>query len=188
MRVNPITIKSQRPLIEALRHNNQRYAKMAELLFFDWPKAKLVALGLLDYVSLNIRRDDEAVAILILSEALNAYSEAVYFTSIPDGKRSEDAKRLAIFVDVLVQATCRDLQIQVENERGEGWSLSVGEPFLTWLKHHDGDLTIYRKPLNAEQPVRAMLYGAITPDSVKRTLQRAGYENAILADCLAISR
>ncbi|AJY53110.1 hypothetical protein KO116_P200003 (plasmid) [Halomonas sp. KO116] len=180
--------KEKRPLIDVLRTDYQRHAHFAELLFYDWPKAKEVAIAMLDYVSLHIRRQDEALALEILCEALSAYSEVAQFARINRNEKVDDALRLAIFVDALVTVSLRDLQIAIETEKGEQWTLPEGVALSKWLAEHDGDLTVYHQPLLDSMPVRAMIYGAITTESVKRILQRADYENAILANRLAISR
>tara|TARA_R110002051_G_scaffold299268_1_gene366401 strand:- start:10725 stop:11249 length:525 start_codon:yes stop_codon:yes gene_type:complete len=173
--------------MEVLRTDYQRYSHAAELLFYDWPKAKEVAVALLEYISLHIRRQDEALALEVLCEALVAYGEVSQFARINRIEKVDDALRLAIFVDALITVTLRDLQIVVETEDGDKWSLPEGVAFSTWLGDRDGDLTVYHQPLDDVLPIRAMLYGAITSPSVKRILLRAGYENPILANRLAIS-
>lgn len=179
-------IPKKRPLMEVLRTNYQRHLHVAELLFYDWPKAKEVAVALLDYVSLHIRRQEEALALEILCEALVAYSEVSQFARINRTEKVDDALRLAIFVDALITVTLRDLQISVVTESGDQWSLPEGVSFSTWLGGREGDLTVYHKPIDDVLPIRAMLYRAITTPSVKRILLRSGYEDAILANRLAI--
>ena len=182
-----MALPEPRPLMDVLRSDYQKHVHNAELLFYDWPKAKEVAIALLDYVSLQLRRQDEALALTILCEALVDYSEVAQFAKKNIQAKVDDALRLAIFVDALVSTSLRDLQIIVEKESGEQWSLPEGVGLSTWIGNDvQSDLTIYHSPLENPIPLRAMFYGAITPPSVKRILKRSGYEDAILANRLAI--
>ena len=174
--------------MDVLRSDYQKHVHNAELLFYDWPKAKEVAVSLLNYISLQLCRQEKTLALTILCEGLVAYSEVAQFAKSNLQSKVDDALRLAIFVDSLITVSVRDLQIAVEKESGERWSLPEGVTFSSWLgDEHQGDLTVYHQPFQDPIPVRAMLYGVITTPSIKRILQRSGYEDAILANRLAIS-
>lgn len=175
-----------RPLMEVLRKDYQRHAHNAELLFYDWPKAKEVAISFIKHVGLHLRRREESLALAILCEALNAYSEVTVFSRRSWTEKVDDALRLATFVNALVTVAVRDLQIAVESERGSQWTLPGGEAFSSWLDREQGDLAVYHQSLNDELPVRALLYGTFAPESVKKILKRADYEDAILANRLAV--
>jgi len=183
--VRVITEERRIGMTEAIRQRGRRYADIVDLLFFDWPKAKDVIENLRSYVSEHIQRHDDPVIYTIVTEALDEYHEAVYN---PGGRKLEDPLRLAVFINALVTATCRELQIVITNDAGQSWSLASGTPFATWLTANDGELTIYSQAPADESSLREVIYSLLTSESVKRILKRAGHEDAVLANRVVTDR
>lgn len=173
----------RRTLTEGIREQGRRYADLADLLFFDWPKAKGVVESLQAYLSDHIQLEDNPVVYRLIRDSLDRYHDAVFNHS---GKKLEDPLRLAIFIDALLTATCEIVNIEIENDQGAAWTIASGQPFSSWLMENDGGITIYAGAVEDERAIREILYALLTSDSIKRILKRAGHEDAVLANRLAI--
>lgn len=181
--VRVIPKERRRTLTEGIREQGRRYADLADLLFFDWPKAKGVVESLQAYLSDHIQLEENPVVYRLIRDSLDRYHDAVFNHS---GKKLDDPLRLAIFIDALLTATCDIVNIEIENDQGSTWTITTGQPFSSWLMENDGGITIYAGAVEDQQPIREMLYALLTSDSIKRILKRAGHEDAVLANRLVI--
>lgn len=168
-----------------VRKRTRRHASLVDLLSFDWPDAKKIMNNLYSHISDNVHKNNKPVIYDIIDVALDRYHDAVFQKN---GKKLDDPKRIAIFIETLIVETCRELELAIVDEKGDEWTVDSGQPFVAWRDAHPGDLEVYGRTHPDEDVLRKMLYTLVTSESIKRVLKRAGYEEAVLAGCVAPGR
>ncbi|TDX26812.1 hypothetical protein DFO67_11577 [Modicisalibacter xianhensis] len=168
-----------------VRKRTRRHASLVDLLSFDWPDARKIMNNLYSHISDNIQINKKPVIYNIIDVALDRYHDAVFQKN---GRKLDDPKRIAIFIVTLIVETCRELEVAIVDEKGNEWTVDAGQPFIAWREDHPGDLKVYGRSHPDEEMLRKVLYTLVTSESIKGVLKRAGYEEAVLAGCVAPGR
>ncbi len=162
----------------------KKNAHILDLLKIDWPASQTIIEKLSLLITAGIKKNKEPIIYLIIEEALQRYSDVVFHNN---SKKYDDPIRIGVFLETIITATCRVLEIQIMDSQGNKWSVDSCQSFFHWTLNHPGELAIYQYQHQDEHSLRSLLYDLMTCNSVKNVLKRANYEEAVLAGRMAFS-
>ena len=171
--------------LSTLRSRNKRNSVLLNTLKFDWPVAdEILRKFIIHFSGIGTKNGNEQVILQIIQNALDTYSELVYFTK---AEKYKDVNRIYGFVERLITETEKHLNVKFVDAEGRSWSIMSSEKFSDWIKANEKQNEVKQVEKGSLTNIREYLYNFISNDGFKQIMRTAHYEQALVDGRMAVS-